>query len=158
VFVYGVCVGPTGRFERVLKPSQDRFSLGPVLVREGQRSIFDAYNSILDEAVRLWTDAEGVILLHEDLQIRGPAFEARLRATLVLPEIGVIGVIGGAGHTDNWSWNSPRKYGYVEDAACTRDFRRGTYDVDTVDGLPNAGRRRGPGRFSCLQATRLVAA
>ena len=135
MFVYGVCVGPTGQFERVLNPSLRRFGLGPVLVRTKQRSIFDAYNSILDEAVSRWPNAEGVVLAHEDLEIRDPSFEVRLRDTLALPDAGVVGVVGGAGHTDNWWWNSPRKYGYVEHAVYTHDFRRGTHDVDTVDGL-----------------------
>jgi hypothetical protein len=135
VFAYGVCVGGSARFETVLRPSLERAGLGPVMSRTDQRSIFDAYNLLLDEAVARWPDLEGVVLVHEDVVIRNGGFEDRLREALSAPAAGLVGVVGGRGQTEMSWWKSRELFGHVAHATHVDDYSRGIAHVDAVDGL-----------------------
>ncbi len=134
MFVYGVCIGPSDRFDRVLKPTLPQGVV--LLTRTHQRSIFDAYNSILDEACARWPDLEGVVLLHEDVAIRdSSALQRTLREVFAEPSVGAAGAVGGVGHWEMSCWKTNQMYGHVEHATHKDDFSRGEHDVDTVDGL-----------------------
>ena len=135
MFVYGVCIGPSSRYGSVLKPSLERLGLGPVVTRTRQPSLFTAYNSILDEALRHWPELEGVVLLHEDVQIRDSGFEDRLRFVFADATVGIIGVVGGKGHEEMSWWKATHLYGHVDHATHSDEFTHGTHEVDTVDGL-----------------------
>lgn len=135
MFVYGVCVGPSGRYEQVLQPSLAALGLGPVITRRHQHSIFVAYNSILDEATTRWPELEGVVLIHEDVRVQDPRFEETLRRVLALPRAGLVGVVGGRAHREMSWWKTDALYGHVEHATHVDDFSRGEHEVDTVDGL-----------------------
>src|SRR4051812_50024822 len=65
-----------------------------VIVRRGQRSIHEGYNSILDEAAQI-DGLEGLVLLHDDTAIEDTDTEAKLRKALSAPDVAVAGVIGG---------------------------------------------------------------
>jgi len=66
-----------------------------VLTRRGL-SLPAAYNAMLDEAAAA-EDLEGLVLLHQDVELHDPAFGAALAAALALPDVGVVGVYGRRG-------------------------------------------------------------
>lgn len=135
VLVFGVCVGESGKFERGLFPSLSEHCPGAVLVtRRGQRSIFDAYNSILEEAAG-FADLEGVVLVHDDVVVRDGAIETTLRKALADPTVGLVGVVGGVGQREMSWWKSASAVGHVEHATHLDDFSHGLADADVVDGL-----------------------
>lgn len=105
-----------------------------MIVRRDERSIFDAYNGILDETARCWPDLEGAVLVHEDVHIRDPRLETRLRESLAHREVGVVGVVGGKGHREMSWWKTDALYGHVEHGPHRDDFSRGEHDVDTSMG------------------------
>lgn len=135
VLVYGVCVGGSGKLESGLLPSLERNCPGAVvLTRRDQRSIFGAYNTILDEAAAR-DDLEAVVLVHDDVVVRDARLEATLRTVLADATIGLVGVVGGIGQREMSWWKAARLAGHVEHATHVDDFTRGTTDVDAVDGL-----------------------
>lgn len=135
VLVYGVCVGESGKLERGLLPSLAEHCPGAVLVtRRGQRSIFDAYNSILEEAASR-PDLEGVVLVHDDVVVRDGELEATVRKVLADPTVGLVGVVGGVGQREMSWWKSASLVGHVDHATHRDDFSHGLADADVVDGL-----------------------
>ncbi len=137
MFVYGACAGRSDRLATTLVPSLEGHGLGPLLVRRGQTSIFDAYNSLMDEAIERWPHLEGLVLLHDDVAIQDERFEEKLRAAFADPTVGVVGVIGGLGHDEMSWWRTvrERRHGHVATPAKREDYSRGIHAVDTVDGL-----------------------
>jgi hypothetical protein len=135
VFVYGVCAGPSGRFEQVAKPAILKIDpQARILVRHSQSSIHAAYNSILMEAESL-DGIEGLVLLHDDTVIEDPDIEGKLREVFADPAVGIIGVVGGGPHPRMQWWEGER-HGYVRDnQQGILDFGGGVHDVHTVDGL-----------------------
>ena len=130
---YGVCVGPSDKFERFALPGIQAVDPGaPILVRNGQRSIFEAYNSMIDEAILLGVD--GLVLIHDDVLLRDIDFASKVGSLLVDPTIGIVGAIGASDiKSVEWWWYETR--GTVEEIDRLIDFGRGTFDVDVVDGL-----------------------
>jgi hypothetical protein len=135
VFAYGVCIGTSGKYERLLSPSLRRTATGPVLERRGQRSIFVGYQSIIEEVRARYPGAEGLVLVHEDVEIRSNTFEDDLRAVLRAPDIGAVGVVGGLGPGEMFWWKRATLHGHVEHMTHADDFSRGVHDVDVLDGL-----------------------
>lgn len=136
MFVYGVCAGPSGKFERLARPAIVQVSpTARIIVRKGQRSIHKAYNSIIREARKL-TELEGLILLHDDTVIEDERLEAKLRDLFADPKVGIVGVIGGRSHSTTMRWWKGERRGAIRDNQQGQlDFGRGTHRVDTVDGL-----------------------
>jgi hypothetical protein len=136
VFVYGVAsASASGKLDRIAIPSIRRQDPSArILVAIGAESIHAAYNSILDEASPL-VDLECLVLLHDDVQIRDPSFEAKLRVALGTPGVAIVGVVGGL-HHQAMQWWTGQKRGHVTDnQQGVLDFGRGKWPVDTVDGL-----------------------
>ena len=132
MIVYGVCVGPSGKFERFAAPSLKEIA-GPddvLITKTNQRSISEAYNSILDEAADLQPDA--VVLLHDDVELRDLGQTVRLLGDA---SVGVVGAIGGTGQTMMGWWTAPIRRGRAPDTESPNDFGGGTHEVDSVDGL-----------------------
>jgi hypothetical protein len=130
---YGVCVGPSGKFEQLAKPGIERVDPGaPLLARYDQRSIFEAYNSMIDEAVAL--GASGLVLIHDDVVLRDLQLPSKLTALFADPTIGIVGAIGASGvkSLDWWLYDT---HGWVEETEMVIDHGRGTFDVDVVDGV-----------------------
>ena len=96
-------------------------------------SLFAAYNGVLD-AVAGREDVEAVVFLHEDTEIRDPAFVAKLRAVLRDPAVAVAGVVGARGVT-SLAWWEGTCFGRVDESRGLIDHGGGTHDVDAVDGL-----------------------
>jgi hypothetical protein len=133
VIVYGVCAGPSGKFDRHAGPSIERLRrpCDEVVVLRGQTSIFDAYNSILDSA-RTFPDLQGVVLIHDDVELRDMGRTVEL---LSRPGVGIVGAVGGCGHHLMGWWTAPTKRGRAPDTVSSNDFGGGTYEVDAVDGI-----------------------
>ena len=131
--VFGVCVGPSGKFERIAAPGIVEVApQATVLTRRVQTSIHSAYNSMIDEAVRL--QAQGLVLLHDDVRIRDSAFCDIIGSLLADPTVGVVGVIGAC-HIQSIDWWWYDCHGFVEEPEERVDYGRGTFDVDVVDGV-----------------------
>jgi hypothetical protein len=101
-------------------------------VRYGQRSIFEAYNSMIDEAVAL--GVSGLVLIHDDVVLRDLQLPSKLAAFFADPTIGIVGAIGASGvkSLDWWLYDT---HGWVEETEMVIDHGRGTFDVDVVDGV-----------------------
>ena len=138
---YGICVGPTQKAEQFALPSLRRIDpTAPVILRTQQASIHGAYNSIIDEARAM--GARGLVLLHDDVEIRNPDAPAVLRDLLSDPSVGVVGVIGARDvQSIEWWWYD--RHGYVEEHDLVLDFGRSTADVDVADGVVLALSGRG---------------
>ena len=130
---YGVCAGPEDRFERIALPGIRAVGPGaPILVRRHQTSIHEAYNSLIDEARS--RSYGGLILLHDDVQIRDLGLPDKVRSAFTDPAVGVVGAVG-ARATHSIEWWQYDAHGYVDQLGQPADFGRGDYEVDTVDGV-----------------------
>lgn len=126
---YGVCVGPTEKYETICKPALPATAV--IFERRGYPSIFAAYNSIMDEAAAQ-PDLEALVLLHDDVAL-GPSFEGDLHAALATGA-GVIGAVGSVRpHSIAWWKGEPR--GRAVELDRVFDYGGGTHAVDTIDGL-----------------------
>ncbi len=104
-----------------------------VLPGDGQ-GIPRVYNAIL-AAARSERDCEGVVLLHDDVEIIDPDFRAKTLAALREPEVGVVGVVGGRGLVDAQWWTARVTAGRVFESRHLQDLGVPHADVDVVDGL-----------------------
>jgi len=128
---YGACVGSLERITRYLAPHiDDRQFIG----LENQPSLPVAYNRILDAYA---ADHDGpVVLLHDDLEITDPAFEAKVAAVLDGPDgadIALVGVCGGTSDASLAWWNGPT-IGHQRTDAMLLDFGQRTGDVAVLEG------------------------
>jgi hypothetical protein len=136
LFVYGFCIGTEEKYQAFASMGLEKFAPeSPRLERRNQSSIFAAYNSILDEVIAMGTEVEGLVLLHEDVELR-QSIEATLRSEFENERVAIVGAIGGRGvRSVRWS-RAEGTYGYAPDTFHgTNDHGRGFHDVDTVDGL-----------------------
>jgi hypothetical protein len=142
VFAFGVCAGPTDKYERIAGPgiAASREPGALVVVLRRQESIFTAYNRIIDRAVA--ADVEGLVLIHDDVRLNDPDLCSKLRAVFADPEVAVAGVIGSRNPT-SVAWAHKAWIGFAIDYYTKDGSRRilegipgaGTHEVDTVDGL-----------------------
>jgi hypothetical protein len=98
VIAFGVAIGSEEKYRRIALPGIER-SLdpeAPLVELRGRKSIFSAYNEILDELVED-PRVEAVALLHEDTEIRDDRFEAKVRWALSDPHAAIVGTIGAVG-------------------------------------------------------------
>jgi hypothetical protein len=136
MFVYGVCIGSEEKYDKWAHASIDRHVSDACIVeRRQQTSIFAAYNSILTEIGERRSEIEGVILVHEDVELLHSP-EAHLRAEFGDSTVGIVGAIGGQGvRSVRWSRSEVLR-GKAPDAFYgANDFGGGAHSVDIVDGL-----------------------
>lgn len=136
MLVVGICVGSEQKLERyALEGIRQHLRGSHVLLRRGQTSIFEAYNSMLEEYGTI-KDAEGLLLIHEDTEMRDPNAATKLKTALADPAVGVVGLIGGKGvRSVRWA-AAAQQHGKVPDAHYGQnDYGEGDFDVDQVDGL-----------------------
>lgn len=136
MFAVGVCVGPSGKFGQVARPHIGA-SLGPdvpLWAREGQSSIFTAYNSLLDQA-KVAPEIDALLLIHDDVEIRDSMLLSKLSDAIGRhPNAVVIGTVG-ARYVQGMSWWEGQPYGEVRDPANHHYYGPGVHPVDCVDGL-----------------------
>lgn len=132
-FAYGVCVGPTGRFDEIARPGI-HFSDpdATIIVRTNQSSIFEAYNSILAEVSTL--DVEGLVLLHDDTELCDPDIATKLRRCFADLSIGVVGAIG-ARDVRSMHWWRYHAVGRAAEPGLLIDYGIDSPDVEVVDGI-----------------------
>lgn len=133
---YGVCIGDEDRYQRCAGPGLARVAArSRVIESRGNKSIFRAYNQIIDRALQD-PEMEALVLLHEDTELRDDAFESKVRAELADSEVAVLGVVGGRESPSSRWWEGER-FGYAPDNhhPTGNDFGKGRHDVDQVDGL-----------------------
>jgi len=132
--VYGSCVGSADKFQTIAEPSIrliDPQAL--ILTRFDQASIFVAYNSILDEAQR--HNPAAVVLVHDDLELRDPEFESKVRSLLRDPETAIAGVVGARHIPDMAWWEGGENVGHAPDTFAEHSSRSRVGVVDAVDGI-----------------------
>lgn len=142
MIVFGVCVGSDERYSAFALQSVKRIADENTHVVEvrGARSIFAAYNEILDAAARV-DGLEALVLLHEDVELRDPELLGRLKTLFADRSVGVVGVVGARDvrslawwegeRAGRVSWNGIPKGG----GAQLDDFGFETCDVETIDGM-----------------------
>ena len=133
MFVVGVCAGPD-KYQRILAPTVPLIEEPDttVIVLRGQTSIATAYNTILSSA----QGAEGVVLVHDDLEFLDPETLPKLRAAFADPDVAVAGVVGGRDVTSLLWWRGTHVGGAYEerDGTVTSEFNQQGL-ADTVDGI-----------------------
>jgi len=128
VIAYGCCVGDWGKFARWVAP---RTAGRPVFATSGHDGIVAPYNMILDTAEGI-DGLDALVLLHDDLEITDPGFEAKALAALADPSVGLVGVAGGGGDSIYW-WNHG-PVGHQTTDVRLIDFGRREGDVVLAEG------------------------
>ncbi|MCB0882560.1 MAG: hypothetical protein KDC33_10165 [Thermoleophilia bacterium] len=135
MIAYAACIADRGKFDRICLPGLQRV-MAPddrVIETSSNRSIFEAYNEVLD-AVRDWADLEALVLLHEDTEITDAAFADIVRRELADPDVGIVGAVGGVGARGIAWWEGEIR-GWVAESRGVTGPRPAGGDVDAVDGL-----------------------
>lgn len=125
---YGVCCGSVERLQRWVVPQVGE---APLSVQYDQNSIAEAYNAILDAYAQLEVDA--VVLLHDDLEITDPEFDAKVLSAVADPSVALVGVAGGSG-VDSLAWWNARTVGKQQIEGMTLRFDTPAGDVDLLEG------------------------
>jgi hypothetical protein len=132
--VYGICVGPRPVYREVTEPAIRRIAPDAhIIALTGRRSIFAGYNEILDRARSL--NPAGVVLMHDDLELRDPDTESKLRDALSQPDVAIVGLIGGKGVRDMAWWRADEFVGRAHDTFALREMDTPEGDVDIADGI-----------------------
>jgi GT2 family glycosyltransferase len=150
MFVFGCVIGSDEKYAGWAKPSIEAVAEPDTAVigLTGQTSIFEAYNDILVRAAKQ-ADLEGVILVHDDVEIADPDLLEKLRRSFADPKVGIVGAIGGVGVNSVSWWECEKHYGSITWDWLMDDSRRHLFDesmfrlqfqetpaaVDVVDGL-----------------------
>jgi Glycosyltransferase like family len=131
---FGVCIGPRDVFSQLAAPAiSAMWPESPVFTRTNQKSIFRAYNSILDEASAASLDA--LVLIHDDVELKDPGLPAKLRVLFDDDTVGVVGVVGGVGVKGVGWWQADQCLGRAVGGLGVHDYGGGTHEVDAVDGM-----------------------
>jgi hypothetical protein len=143
MILYGVCIGSREKYERLALPCLERClePTGQVLEREHESSIFTAYNAMLDVAAAE-PDLEGLVLVHDDLEIVDTGVAQHLRTVFQDESIAVAGVIG-ARNLRALAWWHFDVVGYVRERLVPSRVLTenrgvpdsGTHEVESVDGI-----------------------
>ncbi len=135
MIAYGICIGSQEKYEKYAALGLSRHATPdcPVATSTDNLSILEAYNEILDAFAGV-EDLEALVLLHEDLEIRDPAFEQKVRVALQDETTAVLGVIG-ASQVTGLEWWQGRGAGRCDESRGTVDFERLSGEVEAVDGL-----------------------
>jgi hypothetical protein len=128
MFAYGCCVGSWDRFMLNVRPRVPGGS--PLLAASGHTGIVNAYNDFLDAAEK--RDIEGIILVHDDLEIVDPRAEEKFREVLSDADVGIVGVAGGGGESIAWWDHAP--VGHQQTDAMLIDFGMRAGEVSYLEG------------------------
>jgi hypothetical protein len=128
--VYGCCVGSWEKFYRWVQP---RVPYGRQLIAlDEQRSISEAYNTVLDEARYERTETPAVILVHDDLEMVDPDTEEKVLKALAEDDVAIVGVCGGG---PSMSWWDHDPIGHQTTDSLHLEFGdRREGDVHVVEG------------------------
>ena len=135
MFAFASVIASPEKFRRCALPGIALASEPDSVVAESTEatSMCSAYNEVLD-ALAPRDDLEALVLLHEDTEIRDPAFCAKVRARFADEEIAVLGVVG-AQEVRSLAWWTGRGRGRVGETRGLIDFGGHDAAVDALDGL-----------------------
>lgn len=135
MIAFASCVGSEQKYRRYALPGLRRACEPDSMIAQAisDRSIFEAYNEVLD-AFAPRADLEALVLLHEDVEIVDSAFCARLRTCFADASVAVVGAAGARAVT-SLAWWEGEPFGRVLETRGLVDFGGGTHEVETVDGL-----------------------
>ncbi|HVE67748.1 MAG TPA: glycosyltransferase [Solirubrobacteraceae bacterium] len=141
MIAFGVAITDESTYRRLAAPGLER-AVEPgslVMARRGRPSIQAAYNEMLDVAARL-PGLEALVLLHQDLEIRGDHFAERVRHVLADDRVAIVGAIGARGvRTIAW-WEGTESVGQIAAPLLLREPQalgtpvQSPETVDAVDG------------------------
>ena len=112
-----------------------------VVLTRRRMSLADAYNQMLDEAGDI-DRLEALVMMHQDTELRDPAFTAKVRARLADPDVAMVGALGVRGVRGGAMW-MPDHVGYgriteelfgLERVLATGNTA-GAHEVDALDGF-----------------------
>jgi hypothetical protein len=135
MFAIGCAVSDLSVFEQVALPSL-RPAMEPdtvLLTRQGHASIQQPYNEMMEEAAGL-PDLEGLILVHQDMELTDASLLARVRPLLREPRVGVVGVLGGRGVPPHCWWEAEEMFGHARTPIVDVRHSVGSHEVEVVDG------------------------
>lgn len=135
MIAFGVCVGDEDTYRRYALPSICALAEPDtvLLSSTGSDSIFRAYNEMLD-VVRGDRRIEGLVLLHEDVELRDAALLEKVRHAAATPDLAVLGAVGALG-VKGLAWWDGIGRGRCAETRGVVDFGGGTHLVDAVDGM-----------------------
>ena len=135
MFAFASVIASPEKYERCAVPGLALVTEPDSVVAESTDavSMCSAYNEILD-AFAGRDDLEALVLLHEDTEIRDPAFCAKVRARFAEDDLAVLGVAGARGVRSLHWWEGECR-GRVGETRGLLDFGGLGEDVDSVDGL-----------------------
>ena len=139
MIAFGTAVADRERYEAIALPSIERVAEPDslILTRFDCDSIQRAYNELMEESAS-HSDLEGLVLLHEDLELADEELPRRVRRVFTDPSVGLLGALGGRLprlHT----WLDPSEYfGFLvgpEGMDGDHHLSFGPHEVDAVDGV-----------------------
>lgn len=137
LLVGSAVVANGARFTDITLPSLERV-LAPedvVLTSTGDaRGVAAVYNDFIREA-RSRPGCEALVLLHDDVEVVDPNFRAKALAAVSEEDVGVVGVVGGAGLSSADWWGARRRAGRLFETRGAIEAGVTRADVDVVDGL-----------------------
>jgi hypothetical protein len=125
---FGCCVGSWNKVCRYVAPA---LYGRPLVALSGQSSIAEAYNTILD--VCRDQPVDGLVLLHDDLEITDPHFDTKVRAAVSDRDVALVGVAGGRGVSSLAWWNA-ETVGHQRIDSGLIDFGARAGEVDLLEG------------------------
>lgn len=128
VVAYGCCVGSWDKFDRYVAL---RTGDSPMQAYSDQRSIAVAYNQMIN--IYRGADVDALVLLHDDLEITDPDFEAKILEAVARPDVALVGVCGGRGAGSLAWWNADTVGHQLIDSGML-DFGAHAGDVDMIEG------------------------
>jgi hypothetical protein len=135
MIAYGICIGSEEKYQAFARRSLREFAApdAPIAELRDAHSIFAAYNQIL-EAFANKPDIDGLVLLHEDVEIQDREFEQKIHNVLSDTTVAIAGVIGALNVTSLAWWEGEGR-GRCAETRGIIDFGGWEDDVDAVDGL-----------------------
>jgi len=117
MLAFGTAVTDEDRYAAEALPGIRRVAPpGAMILTRRDMTLPAAYNAMLDEAAAV-PDLDGLVLLHQDVELHDPGFAAAVTGALALPEAGIVGVYGrrgatgvdepGSAHVGHVRWGGP---------------------------------------------------
>jgi GT2 family glycosyltransferase len=135
MFALGCAVSDQRTFEAVALPCLRTISEPDtvLLTRRGHDSIQRPYNEMIEEAGAL-SDLEGLVLMHQDMELTDDSLLARVRPLLGEPRVGAVGVLGGRDVPPHCWWEAEQLFGTARTPLVDIRHSAGSHEVEVVDG------------------------
>lgn len=134
MFVFGICIGSEEKYKNCVLSSISKFiESGAIIVEtRNQESIHLAYNSIINK-VSEFNNVEGLILLHDDMEVRDSHLLQKLSKAFQSPDVAIVGAVGSV-NVSTLAWWLGEVRGVMRDTFRKVERVDGPHEVDTVDG------------------------